>query len=75
MDLARRDFALVSQWGIGKSGSGVKLFDHLQKSKASYYSVKIMNAISPTSLNIKCIDINSDKNTKITNYFSLLCLF
>ena len=40
MDLARRDFALVSQWGIGKSGSGVKLFDHLQKSKASYYSLK-----------------------------------
>ena len=46
MDLARRDFALVSQWGIGKSGSGVKLFDHLQKSKAFYYSLKIMNPIS-----------------------------
>ena len=52
MDLARRDFALVSQWGIGKSGSGVKLFGHLQKSKASYYSLKIMNAISiSTKLN------------------------
>ena len=52
MDLARRDFALVSQWGIGKSGSGVKLFDHLQKSKASYYYLKIMNAISiSTKLN------------------------
>ena len=50
MDLARRDFALVSQWGIGKSGSGVKLFDHLQKSKVSYYSL-IMNAIS-TSLKL-----------------------
>ena len=49
MDLARRDFALVSQWGIGKSGSGVKLFDHLQKSKASYYSLKIMNRPISTS--------------------------
>ena len=49
MDLARRDFALVSQWGIGKSGSGVKLFDHLQKSKVSYNSLNIMNAISTST--------------------------
>ena len=49
MDLARRDFALVSQWGIGKSGSGAKLFDHLQKSKVSYYSLNIMNAISTST--------------------------
>ena len=65
MDLARRDFALVSQWGIGKSGSGVKLFDHLQKSKASYYSLKRLWMLFLPPLNwIPVIDM-VDKKLKI----------
>ena len=30
IDLAKNDFAMISQWGIGKSGRGVNFFNHLK---------------------------------------------
>ena len=31
--LANQDFAIVSQWGIGKSGRGVEFYNHLKNGK------------------------------------------
>jgi hypothetical protein len=36
---AQSDFHIVSQWGIGRSGRGAKLFDNFAKGKIRHYLV------------------------------------
>ena len=33
IDKTKKDFVMISQWGIGKSGRGVWFFDHLKHGK------------------------------------------
>ena len=38
IDKTKKDFVMISQWGIGKSGRGVWFFDHLKHGKLNYYT-------------------------------------
>ena len=37
IDKTKKDFVMISQWGIGKSGRGVWFFDHLKHGKLNHY--------------------------------------
>ena len=36
IDKTKKDFVMISQWGIGKSGRGVWFFDHLKHGKLNH---------------------------------------
>ena len=41
IDKTKKDFVMISQWGIGKSGRGVWFFDHLKHGKLNHNYVSI----------------------------------